>query len=569
MNQLGGPMTFKPFASRCFLRSLSTSALGISLLISTTTVFAQESIDPNVVALIRREGLLRSQLPATLEYLTDVIGPRLTGSPGLLRANEWTRKKLEEWGLSSAVLEPWGPFGRGWTQERFSLEVIAPTPFPVIAIAKAWSTGFKGVVDVVMLDVSSEEDLKKYEGKLAGKAVLMSPIRDVEAHFTPQGVRWTDEQLAQMTSNAGSGRRAGISGTPGVTAGSPPPGATVSAEQRGRAQTMQRQRSMSGRLLSFCKEQGAVAVLDAARGDGGTLFVQQASVPTPPPSPVAKPKPDAPFNPTVTKRVQPWNKDAERLMIPQIAVAVEHYNRIARMVIAGELVRISVDSRVRFNGNDTSEAYNTIGEILGTDLKDEIVLCGGHIDSWHGGTGATDDGAGVAVVMEAVRILKATGLKPRRSIRVALWSGEEQGIYGSSAYVKQHFGSKSAPKPEHAKVAGYFNLDNGTGKLRGIYAQGNEAVMPIFTAWLKPFADLGASTVTRRTTGGTDHLPFDSAGLPGFQFIQDEIEYDTRTHHSNMDVFDRVQLEDMKQAATIMAAFLYQAASRDEKLPRK
>ena len=563
-------MSLSAIISRRAVVVTLATALSLAAISISTPVSAQEAINPDVVSKIRKEGLTRSQLPETLEYLTEVIGPRLTGSPGLVRANEWTRKTMADWGLTNAALEPWGPFGRGWTQERFSLQVTAPTAFPVIGIAKAWSTGFTGTVDVVVLEAGSEDDLKQYEGKLQGKAVLISPIREVPAHFAPEGVRWTDEQLAQMVNNSGTGRRAGITGTPGVTAGTPVATNDMTAEQRDRMQQMQRQRTMSGRILSFCKEQGAAVVLDAARGDGGTLFVQQATVPTKPNNaPAPRRDPNAPFNPTVTRRVQPWKKEAEKLMIPQIAVAVEHYNRIARMVKAGEPVKLAVESKVRFNGDDNSQVYNTIAEIEGSDLKDEVVLCGGHIDSWHGGTGATDDGAGVAVMMEAVRILKATGLKPRRTIRVALWSGEEQGIFGSGAYVKQHYGTKTEPKPEHAKVAGYYNIDNGTGKLRGIYAQGNEAVIPIFTEWFKPFADLGATTVTKRNTGGTDHLPFDSAGLPGFQFIQDEIEYDTRTHHSNMDVFDRIQLQDMKQAATIMAAFLYQTATRNEKLPRK
>jgi Zn-dependent M28 family amino/carboxypeptidase len=230
---------------------------------------------------------------------------------------------------------------------------------------------------------------------------------------------------------------------------------------------------------------------------------------------------------------------------------------------------------VQFQDQDLM-GYNTIADIPGSDLKDEVVMLGGHMDSWHGGTGATDNAAGVAVAMEAARILQALNLKPRRTIRVALWSGEEQGLLGSRAYVKEHFGELSAPpqpklvtKPEYDKFAGYFNLDNGTGKIRGVYLQGNEAVRPLFRQWLAPFRDLGAQTLSISNTGGTDHLAFDAIGLPGFQFIQDEIEYETRTHHSNQDVFDRIQADDMKQAATIMAAFVYQTAMRDEKLPRK
>jgi len=274
-------------------------------------------------------------------------------------------------------------------------------------------------------------------------------------------------------------------------------------------------------------------------------------------------------------------------MIPQMTMATEDYNRLVRMIDLGIKPKMSINIQTQYYDDDLM-GYNTVAEIPGTDpkLKDEIVMLGGHLDSWHSGTGATDNAAGCAVAMEAVRILLASGLKPRRTIRVALWSGEEQGLLGSTEYVKKHFGEMkgaplfgppepNAPKPQLVKTADYdklsvyFNLDNGTGRIRGVYMQGNAAVRPIFEEWLKPFADLGAKTLTMSNTGGTDHLSFDRIGLPGFQFIQDEIEYDTRTHHSNQDVFDRIQADDMKQAATIMAAFVYQAAMMDDKFPRK
>jgi carboxypeptidase Q len=308
------------------------------------------------------------------------------------------------------------------------------------------------------------------------------------------------------------------------------------------------------RRMQFLLEEGAALVLDSTRGDGGTLFIQSATVAQAPG--------------TAAARVAAYAKEAEKRILPQVGVSVEHYNRLVRMVQAGEKVQMAVEMENRYHDGD-GMAYNTIAEIPGTDRAAEIVMCGGHLDSWHGGTGATDNGAGVAVCMEAMRILKTLGVQPRRTIRIGLWSGEEQGIFGSSAYVREHFGTAAEPKPEHGNFSAYFNLDNGTGKIRGVYAQGNEAIMPIFAAWLKPFNDLGATIVTVRNTGGTDHLPFDRAGLPGFQFVQDGIEYDSRTHHSNQDVYDRIQVEDMKQAAVIMAAFLYNAAMRDEKLPRK
>ena len=285
--------------------------------------------------------------------------------------------------------------------------------------------------------------------------------------------------------------------------------------------------------------------------------------------------------------VNPYDKKAPAI-VPQIVLAVEHYNRIARMIQAGEKVQMKINFAAQFDDQDLM-AYNTIAEIPGGDKSDEIVMLGGHMDSWHAGTGATDNGAGVAVAMEAVRILQALKLKPRRTIRIGLWSGEEQGLFGSQAHVNKHFGKANesaeasfarmvdggvgtpsiTPGPEYDKLSAYFNLDNGTGKIRGVYLQGNEAVRPIFRQWLAPFRDMGAQTLSIANTGGTDHLPFDALGLPGFQFIQDQVEYDTRTHHSNQDVFDRIQADDMKQAATIMAAFVYNTAMRDEKLPRK
>jgi Zn-dependent M28 family amino/carboxypeptidase len=327
--------------------------------------------------------------------------------------------------------------------------------------------------------------------------------------------------------------------------------------------------------MLMCFQEGAAVIVEPGRGDGGTIFVQSATLPYPQ---------DVPIN----QRKNIRDKDAPEI-IPQVVVAVEHYNRMVRAIQKGSPVQMEVNVASRYQDQDLM-GYNVVAEIPGTDLKDEIVMLGGHYDSWHGGTGATDNAAGSAVAMEAVRILLASGLKPRRTIRVALWSGEEQGLIGSRAYVAQHFGKRtdaganqfgppqpgaqaSTPTyefmPDYDKLAGYFNLDNGTGKIRGIYLQGNDSVRSIFRAWLAPFRDMGAATITISNTGGTDHQAFDAIGLPGFQFIQDEIEYDTRTHHSNMDVYDRIQEEDMKQAAVIMASFVYHAAMRDQKLPRK
>ncbi len=561
---------------------------------------------------IKEEGLKHSQVMATLSYLTDVIGPRLTGSPNMKRANEWTRDKLTAWGLANAHLEAWGPFGRGWTLKRFSAQVIEPQCIPVIAYPKAWSPGTEGtlVAPVVYFDPKSEADFARFKGKIKGAIILTAPIRAVQAHFEPLGARKTDSELLELADAAepearGFGRR--MAQAPPAP-GQPAPGtpraaqnAPANAPPRGRFQmTPERlaQFQLAAKKMKFLADEGAAVLVDGSRGDGGTIFVQSASVPGVMPNfgmggqgQQGQPQ----------RRISPYDKDAPKGPA-QVVMAQEHYNRLVRMIEAGERVKMVVDLSVQFHEDDLM-AYNTVAEIPGTDpkLKDEVVMLGGHMDSWHSGTGATDNGAGVSVAMEVVRILQAANLKPRRTIRIGLWSGEEEGLLGSRAFVTKHFGvspagmfgggppaapagrngqaggsnngsaspTDAAPKPEFAKFQAYFNLDNGTGKVRGVYLQGNEAVRPIFRKWLQPFRDMGATTLSLSNTGGTDHLSFDGIGLPGFQFIQDEIEYETRTHHSNQDVFDRIQAEDMKQAAVIMASFVYNAATMDEKLPRK
>jgi hypothetical protein len=430
----------------------------------------------------------------------------------------------------------------------------------------------------VYVDARSEADLEKYKGKLNGKIVLTSPVREVPAHFDAQGTRLNEKDLLTLA-DAPEPR--------------PNPG-----RFGGNNNAFRNLQLFTNTRMRFFDTEGAAMLIDPSRGDGGTIFVQSAT-PVPPVS--------DPNAPTQARPTPAYDKSKPKV-IPQLVLAIEHYNRIVRMLQAGEAVKMTVDLAVAWQDADLM-GYNTVAEIPGTDLKDEVVMLGGHMDSWHSGTGATDNAAGVSVAMEAVRIIQALGLKPRRTIRIALWSGEEQGLLGSRAYVAEHFGSMQTPppttsaipvagtagansmgggsgngngngasqqaapvlvkKPNYDKLSAYFNLDNGTGKIRGVYLQGNEGVRPIFRQWLQSFRDLGAATLSISNTGGTDHLAFDGIGLPGFQFIQDEIEYDTRTHHSNQDVFDRIQADDMKQAATIMAAFVYQTAMRDEKLPRK
>jgi hypothetical protein len=532
----------------------------------------QAKPDPNdPVERIRDEGLNRSQVMQTLSYLTDVIGPRLTNSPQMKRANEWTRDTMTKWGLQNAKLEAWGPFGRGWSLKRFSAEVVEPQGFPLVAYPKAWSPGTNGVLtaDVVYVDAKTEAELEKYKGQLAGKIVLTSPIREVKAHFEAEGSRLDEKQLLSL-------------------ANAPEPGAPTGGRRQMFTPEQAQQFVFSLKKANFLLGENPAMLVDPGRGDGGNLFVSAAQVPAPVPENLDLNNP-ASLGALFRRGTPPYAKDAPKVT-PQMVMSVEHYNRVMRMLAAGEKVKMNVNLDVQFFDQDLM-GYNTVAEIPGTDpaLKEELVMLGGHMDSWHGGTGATDNGAGVAVAMEAVRIIQTLGLKPKRTIRIALWSGEEQGLLGSRAYVKEHFGEMQTPpgapqgipgmpgqpqgqlvkKPDYDKFSVYFNLDNGTGKIRGVYLQGNEAARPIFRQWLWPFREMGAQTLSISNTGGTDHLAFDAIGLPGFQFIQDEVEYDTRTHHSTQDVFDRIQADDMKQAAVIMATFVYNAATRDAKFPRK
>jgi len=535
----------------------------------------------DVIDKIKDEGMNRSQVMQTLGYLSDVIGPRLTASPGMHRANEWTRDTLTKWGMANAHLEPWGPFGRGWTLKKFYAMVDGPTAFPLLAYPKAWSPGTDTLsgkaadgaftAEVVRFNPANEADLDQYKGKLKGKIVLLGDIRQLKPHFDPDAKRTSDKELLDL-------------------ADAPDP-ATVRRPQGANPQAanFQSQAQFNARRFRFLADEGAAIIVDGARGDMGTIFVQQATAVQAPPA--AQGQPTAP-----TVRV--WDKGAN---VPvQVSLAAEHFNRLERMILAGEHPTMTVDLAVEYQDKDLN-GYNTVAEIPGTDKADEIVMLGGHLDSWHSGTGATDNGAGCAVMMEAMRIIKTLGLQPRRTIRLALWTGEEEGLLGSRQYVAKHFGymGQDAPPvfaagggprdpnapapaltkmPEYDKLSSYFNIDNGTGRIRGIYMQGNDAVRPIFKTWFEPFRDphwldkdheLGAYTLSMSNTGGTDHLSFDGIGLPGFQFIQDEIDYSSRTHHSNMDVFDRVQADDMKQISTIVAAFVYQAAMMDGQMPKK
>lgn len=519
----------RPMMARVFLhRVVPTLALALLHAIALRPAAAQEPVDLATIARIKQEATDRSQAMELMSWLTDVNGPRLTGSPGLRTAEDWAISTLQGWGLESARREQWGVFGRGWSNERFHFQAIGSTPFPIIAAPRAWSLGTNGPVrgEAVMVRVDQPADLDKYRGKLRGKFVLVTPPRAVAAQFSAQAARFTDTQLEAMaappTAPAG-GPGAGRPGGPGA-----PPAFAVQAQ--------------SG--IEFFAREGVAAVLLPARGDGGTVFTDNGHAAA--------------------------RQSGSALNAPYVHVAIEAYGRIWRTLEKGVPVSLELDMANSFHEADETQ-YNVIAEIPGTDpvLKNEIVMLGAHFDSWHAATGATDNAAGSVVMMEAIRILRALDLKPKRTIRIALWSGEEQGLLGSRAYVRAQFGDTANKKPDHARLSGYFNLDNGTGKIRGVYLQGNEGVRPIFDAWMTPFKSDGMTTLTARNTGGTDHLAFDAVGLPGFQFIQDPVEYSTRTHHSNQDTYERIQPEDMKHNAAVLATFVWQTAQRAQRLPRK
>jgi carboxypeptidase Q len=514
----------------------------LALVLMAVICSAQEKIDLEMIGRIRYEGFRNSKVMDLASGLMDGIGPRLTGSPNAKKANEWTRDQLTSFGLANAHLEAWGPFGRGWANDFVNVRMLSPEVAPIIGYAKAWTPGTNGAMKGKCIRVKIEEkkDFEKYRGKLAGLIALFGPDPDIKTVSEPLFERLTDKQLDEIGQYQ-----------------IPSEKAALRFAQYRKRQAFQKQ------VNKFMADEKVLAVVDHGYGNlgGGTVFVQSGGS---------------------------W-KVGETSTVPALTIAIEQWNRMARLLEHKKDVELELNVANTFYDEDPMQ-YNTIAEIPGSDKKDEVVMVGAHLDSWHSGTGATDNGAGSVVMMEAMRILKALDVKPRRTIRIGLWTGEEQGLLGSQFYVQQHFGSrppidepdmKGMPtltrreagpvttKPEQAKVSVYFNVDNGSGKLRGVYLQENAAVAPIFEAWMQPFKDLGMTTLTMRNTGGTDHLSFDAVGIPGFQFIQDPLDYDTRTHHSNMDVYDRLQADDLKQAAVIVASFVYSAAMRDQMFPRK
>jgi|HubBroStandDraft_6_1064221.scaffolds.fasta_scaffold48950_2 carboxypeptidase Q len=478
--------------------------------------------DPSIIGKFQDEGSQRSRIMEVMGYLTDVYGPRLTNSPNIREAADYAVKTLGAWGLANVHEEKWGPFGRGWTNELFQANEIAPRQFPLIAYPKAWTPGTNGPItaDAIYAKIEREEDFSSYRGKLRGLFVLTAPMRVVEAQFEAPAHRFTDQELADIAQPR-------------------PPQSPLDKETRDR---VRKQQEFNVKLVKFLTDEGAAAWLEPAPHDGGTLIVMSGG-----------------------------SRDAkDPQVLPRVAVDIEHYGRIFRTLEKNIPVTLRIDIANKFY-DDHLDSFNIIAEIPGTDRAGEVVMMGAHFDSWASGTGATDNAAGSAVVMEAIRILKASNAKMRRTVRLALWTGEEEGLFGSRAYVREHYANRDTMelKPDDAKFSAYFNVDNGTGKFRGIYLQENEAVRPIFEKWMEPFKTDGMTTLSARGTGGTDHVSFDEVGLPGFQFIQDPIEYETRTHHTNMDVYERIQAADLKQMAVIVASFVYMTANADQVLPRK
>ncbi len=513
---------------------------------------AKENVDLTMYERIRDEGIAHSHVMDYASALMDGIGPRLTGSPNVHKANEWTRDQLTAMGCSNAHLEDWGEFGMGWQQLNTWVRMSSPDTAVFIAQAAPWSPSTNGAVNgaAVAVEIKDDADFDKYKGKLAGKIVLLGEMREVKPVDKPLFSRYDEKELGQI--------------------GEFPLERQRSFSER-RPDYLKR-RTLMAKTGPFLVAEHALAVILPSRdggdsgGSGGTIFD------------------DGGLGWFTYKR-------DHANPLPVVVMAIESYGRVYRLLKANVPVSIEMNVDVKFLG-DHEHGFDTIAEIPGTDpkLKDEVVMVGGHLDSWAAGTGATDNGAGTVVAMEVMRILNTLQVKPRRTIRIGLWTGEEQGLFGSTGYVRDHFGYvplSTAPeellkpefirkvvgpvviKPEQAKISGYFNVDNGTGKIRGIYLQENAAVSPIFSQWMEPLKDLGVSTITMRNTGGTDHESFDAVGVPGFQFIQDPMDYETRTHHSNMDTYERLQAGDLAQAATVEAIFVYNTAMRDQMLPRK
>jgi carboxypeptidase Q len=482
---------------------------------------AQDTINLQVMQQIKDEEKTNSQVEMLAHYITDVCGPRLTNSPGYNRALDWVTATFKQWGLVNAGREAWGEFGKGWSTEESSLAMKEPYYQPMIAYPVAWTKSTPGKIssEVVILDEMDSASIDKL-GDIRGKIVMQRPgSLLLRSAFEPYASRYADTTLQKMGDTYMFAREELDKYLPSMI--------------------------KDYKSVLYLGSKGAAALLSSRRtGRDGTIFVDGR---------------------------QGYARGYEATL-PELMVSREDYLRIMRLITDKKPVRLDLNVQNKFYDQDLT-GYNVVGEIPGSDpkLKSEVVMLGGHLDSWHSGTGATDNAAGCVVMMEVVRIFKALHLQPRRTIRIALWGGEEQGLYGSFGYVKKHFGDPKdmVVKKEQEKISAYYNLDNGSGKIRGIFLQNNEKVRQLFTGWLAPFAEMGAANITSSNTGSTDHISFDAVGIPAFQFIQDPLEYETRTHHSNMDTYEHLSIDDLKQAAVVVAAFIYNTAMRDEMIPRK
>ncbi len=523
---------------------MKTSKLQLSLIaawLAPALALAAGKPDPDVINAIRDQGFNHSQVMQTLQHLTDSIGPRLTNSPSMREASRWTRDQLTAWGMANAHLENF-EFGRGWSYDHVSIDLLAPRKTTLKALPMAWTPGTSGPVEaeVIYLDAVTEAELQKYHGKLKGKMVMLSEPAESQEARREISKRYSAAELTEMRSFDIKAR-----------ASDSAPLADSMAQRR-------RTTAFNEARAAFLKAEGARGALFESRWDGGLITVSGQN-----------------------------HRVGKTFPLPALTLTAEHYNYLARLLESGVTPRISVNVQAHFHDEDVN-SQNTIAEIPGSGP--EIVMLGAHLDSWHGSTGGVDNGAGVAITMEAMRILKAAGFTPKRTIRLGLWAGEEEGLIGSEAYVEQHFASRPQPTdpferglsswarsptwpltrlPEHELLSAYFNIDNGSGRLRGIATQGNAAARGVFAEWFAQVADLSDGTISTNNKGSTDHESFDKVGLPGFQFIQDPLDYNTRLHHTDVDSYDHAIADDMKQAAVVLATFVYNAAQADVRMPRK
>ena len=517
------------------LAMLALPLIGVPLGVAAQTTLDPFPVDLAMIAEIREEGLQRSQLPNTFSYMTDVLGARLTNSDDMGRAQLWVIEEMQRIGLTNTAREPFMDYGVSWDNEYVSLHMLEPDYSPLVGYPIAHTPGTDGRqrLSAIIADVRTRQDLDRYRGKLRGMAVMGTPPPVIDlGRFATGTPRRTDEEMRALAEDV-------LVPPPGPDSyfsrlyPPPPPNPDVlTAAER----------------LDFFVAEGAAAVLESSSGWPGAVrgFARPGA------------------------KIDAWAREATLNSIPIIAINPEHYNRMYRVLARDIAVTVEVQVRNR-HGVSVTQAHNVVGEIRGTDLADEVVMLGAHFDTWHASPNASDNTSGVAVMLEAMRILKTVGAAPRRTIRIALWSGEEQGLYGSRAYVREHFGDPNDPRvgttPAYEKLSVYFNQDYGPGQYRGIWLQGNEHVRAPFAAWMEPLRDMGMTTISVQGVGSTDHVPFDDAGLPAFQFLQARVG--GTGGHTNLDFFDTIPIDDLRKNAVIMAVFVYHAAIASELLPRK